>query len=297
MVAGIRVTDRSKVFCFFFSKKKFLLSMLLAVLASCAAPHKAAVQRVPPPPISTKWQPSPDQHVPPFATVPFEPFSRADAIAIAQREWRLFGQPIDDDPPDSHPKEPEEQMPERMPGLWQRVGEYWWEGMNPDIRESAWTGMHDENGTLFDAPRDGDFAWSAAFISYVMRIAGAGNRFPYSESHSTYIDAAVLGQSPVLRAYAANAYAPRVGDLICTGRDGSAAMRFTDLPAAQFPSHCDIVVAEAPTELTVIGGNVDDAVTEKHVPLATNGMLAGLDGKPIDTRYDWFVVLMVLYDR
>ena len=29
-------------------------------------------------------------------------------------------------------------------------------------------------------PQDGDYAWSAAFVSYVMRIAGAGPRFPYS---------------------------------------------------------------------------------------------------------------------
>jgi len=279
---------RAKVFWFFFSKKNYLLLMLLAGLASCANPHTPLVRRMPP---------APDEHVPPFATVPFELFSRADAVAIAQREWRLFGQPIDDDPPGSRPKEPPDQMPERMAGLWQRVGEYWWEGMDPGTREAAWTGIHDENGTLFDASRDGDFAWSAAFISYVMRIAGAGDRFPYAASHFTYIDAAVMGQSPVLRAYAINAYAPRVGDLVCTGREAAANIRFTDLPAPQFPSHCDIVVAATQAALTVIGGNVDDAVTEKHLPLAVNGMLAGLDGKPLDTRYDWFVVLMVLYDR
>ena len=34
------------------------------------------------------------------------------------------------------------------------------------------------------------YAWSAAFVSYVMRIAGAGARFPYSASHSDYIDIA-----------------------------------------------------------------------------------------------------------
>lgn len=30
-------------------------------------------------------------HSPPFARLPFEPFTRAEAIAIAQQEWRLFG--------------------------------------------------------------------------------------------------------------------------------------------------------------------------------------------------------------
>jgi hypothetical protein len=235
--------------------------------------------------------------VPTFATLPFEPFTRADAIAIALREWRLFGQKVDDDPPDGRPPPQPEQMPERMAGLWQRVGEYWWEGMDPDRRESAWTGMHDENGTTFESTRDGEFAWSAAFISYVMRIAGAGDRFPYAPNHSGYIDAAIQGLSPVLRAHAIDMYAPRAGDLICTGRDGAKGIRFADLPAPPFPSHCDIVVSAASGMLTVVGGNVDDAVTEKHVPVAANGMLAGADGKPVDGRYAWFVVLEVVYDR
>ncbi len=268
------------------------------VLEGCAGPTHIA--RSPPHPARPgpgHWQPAPDEHVPAFATLPFEPFTRADAIAIALREWRLFGQKVDDDPPEERPPPLPEQMPERMPGLWQRVGEYWWEGMDPDRRESAWTGIHDENGTLFEPTRDGEFPWSAAFISYVMRIAGAGNRFPYAPNHAAYIDAAVRGLSPVLRAHAIDAYAPRAGDLICTGRDGAKDIRFGSLPAAPFPSHCDIVVSSAPGLLTVVGGNIDDAVTKKHVPAAANGMLAGADSKPVDGRYHWFVVLEVIYDR
>jgi hypothetical protein len=45
----------------------------------------------------------------------------------------------------------------------------------------------------------------------------------------------------------------------------------------------------------VIGGNVDDAVTMKHVPTTTDGMLAGPDGTVVDPRYGWFVVIRVLY--
>jgi len=69
------------------------------------------------------------------------------------------------------------------------------------------------------------------------------------------------------------------------------------LPAPPFPSHCDIVVSDAPGTLTVIGGNVDDAVTAKHVPVGPDGMLGAARGAPIDSRYAWFVVLEVLYDR
>ena len=52
-----------------------LLTISLALLlAACAAPSR----------------------VPPFAAKPYEPFARANAVAIAMREWRLFGSLIDD---------------------------------------------------------------------------------------------------------------------------------------------------------------------------------------------------------
>lgn len=239
-----------------------------------------------------------DDHVPPFASAPWEPFSRADAVAIALREWRLFGQPVDDDPPDTRPAPAPDQKPEREPGLWQRVGEYWWIGQDPGEREVSWTGIHDENGTVFEAGRDGYYAWSAAFISYVMRVAGAGPDFPYSPNHSTYINASVSGASKVLRAYAPQSVAPMPGDIICVGRDRAVKLRFADLPTAgAFPAHCDIVALAAAGELSVIGGNVDDAVTMKHVPVAQDGKLTGADGHVLDSRYPWMVVLKVSYVR
>jgi hypothetical protein len=150
---------------------------------------------------------------------------------------------------------------------------------------------------VFDAAHDGHYAWSAAFISYIMRIDGAGARFPYSENHSYYIDAAASGSSPVLKAYSLTDYPPALGDLICTGRGAAAGLKFTDLPTPDaFPSHCDMVVGVQPGSLTVVGGNVDDSVTEKHVPITAAGLLAGPDGAVLDARYSWFVVLKVLYD-
>jgi hypothetical protein len=241
-------------------------------------------------------------HDPEFSAKPYEPFSREDAVAIAVQNWRLFGQPVDDDPPDTRPPPPPELKPEREPGLWERVGEYWWLGQDADRREADWTGKHDEYGNVFPASQDGNYAWSAAFISYLMRSAGAGSRFPYSPSHSTYINIAreqSLGQTSgwVISAQPPDTYPPQVGDIICTGRDSSARLRFERLPAGGFPAHCDIVVQVSPGVLTVIGGNVDDAVTEKHVPTTAAGTLAEPGGEPVDTRYHWFVVLQVLYDR
>ena len=237
-----------------------------------------------------------DDHVPPFAAVPWQPFSRVDVVAVALREWHLFGQPIDDDPPDTRPIPAPDDKPERMPGLWQRVGEYWWIGQDPDEREVAWTGKHDADGQIFDAANDGQFAWSAAFISYVMRIAGAGHDFPYSPNHSTYINAAVSGTTPLLRAFRTIDYAPMAGDLICTGRGHSASLRFEDLPtASSFPAHCGIVTAVTGGSINIIGGNVDDSVTLTHVPVTAQGMLADAEGHVVDTRYPWMVVLKVYY--
>jgi len=238
-----------------------------------------------------------NEHVPKFAMAHFEPFNRADTIAIALREWRLFGQPVDDEPPGARPVPAPGDKPERQAGLWQRVGEYWWIGIGPGLGETAWTGKHDENGGLFPAADDGRYAWSAAFISYVMRIAGAGDRFPYSPNHATYVNAAAARSSPILEAYAPERYAPRPGDLICLGRFRAAALHFADLPTDYvWPGHCAIVAAMAPGELSVIGGNVDDAVTLIHVPVTANGLLANPDGSVLDTRYPWFVILRVRYD-
>jgi hypothetical protein len=241
-----------------------------------------------------------DFQVPDFARAPYEPISRAAVVAIALREWKLFDKPIDDDPPGTRPPPLPDEKPERWDGYWQRVGEYWWLGLDAGSAQSGWTGKHDGNGAVFPANRDGYYAWSAAFVSYVFRIAGAGTGFPYSASHSDYIDiAAEMAQGRtqgwLVTAERPETYAPQLGDVICEGRGKSGRLRFEDLPAGHFPGHCDIVVAIAPGQISVIGGNVDDAVTMKHVPVTDDGKLATPDGTVVDTRYPWMVVLRVLY--
>ena len=245
-------------------------------------------------------QPPSDARVPPFARVPYEPFSRTSVVAIALREWRLFGEPVDDDPPGTRPRPAPEDKPEREPGLWQRVGEYWWLGLDPGSPESAWTGEHDAQGHVFPAEQDGEYAWSAAFISYVMRIAGAGPHFPYAADHATYINIAKQMATGAASGWDVTAerpaaYAPQPGDLICMGRGHAASLTYDDLPAGMFPAHCDIVVdTSVPGQIAVIGGNVDDAVTMKHVPVTADGKLAAPDGVILDTRYPWMVVLRLL---
>ncbi len=242
----------------------------------------------------------PDAHVPPFAKVPFETFSREAVVAIALREWRLFGQNIADPVADVT----RTTKPEREQGLWQRVGEYWWLGLNANAAEVAWTGKHDAEGNVFPPEIDGDFAWSAAFISYAMRIAGAGARFPYSADHADYINAArrvSLGQTTqwIVAAERVQDYAPRPGDLVCFGRGRARGLRYEDLPTAGlFPSHCDIVVdTSVAGQISVIGGNVEDSVTMNTVPVTPEGRLATPDGVVLDTRFPWMAVLRLIVDE
>jgi hypothetical protein len=246
-------------------------------------------------------RPAKDAHIPDFARLPYEPFSRAAAVAIALREWRLFDGQLDDNTPGQVPLA-NFGSSERSDGLWQRVGEYWWLGLDSDNQFRSLTGKHDQHGTVFPKQRDELYAWSAVFVSYVMRMAGAGNKFPYSESHSDYINEASkasLGLIPRrgVLAHRVAAYAPQLGDLVCFGRDENRGLRFEDLPADHFLAHCDIVVAVPPGRISIVGGNVDDAVTLKHAPVSSKGRLAGPDGNVLDARYPWCVVIEVLYDR
>lgn len=272
-------------------------ALAASLLAACTPAKKPLTGAVMPPSKPGRYTPD-NPHVPRFAAAGWEAFARADAVAIARREWRLFGQPVDDDPPDTRPPPQPADKPERQPGLWQRVGEYWWTGIDPSETETAWTGIHDENGYVFDPTHDGFYAWSAAFISYVMRIAGAGPEFPYASSHAIYINAAAAHQFKLVSAERPSAYAPQPGDLICVGRGRGSSVRFEDLPTPRvFPAHCDMVLERQGNALLVVGGNVDDAVTAKHVPVSAEGKLADGSGQIIDTRYNWLAVLKIAYAR
>jgi hypothetical protein len=278
-----------------------ILSVLALAVEACARVQPVAIEKAAP-------EPQPEQfiaqsgHSPPFARMSYQRFSRTEALAIAQQEWRLFGQLVYDEPP-RHGADPEpNDSPSRSPGAWERIGEYWWLGQDANRRESAWTGMHDENGREIEDGQDDFYAWSAAFISYVMRTAGAGARFPYAPSHYIYIDIAkdmTLSRTSgwTLVAERVDAYAPVPGDLICFSRGGKRPMTYEKLPAPRFAAHCDIVVSRERQQISVIGGNVNHAVTMKHVLVTPDGRLADARNGVRDGRYPWFVVLRILYDR
>lgn len=186
-------------------------------------------------------------------------------LEIARQEWKFFGQQtIGRDGKVSHPGHTETEE-----GYWQRVGTYWKNGVF-----LSWTG------------KDTDEAWSAAFMSYVMREAGLGQRFHYSEWHAHYINEAIDGRAEgddncAFWGFRLEERSPQVGDLVCYARQDD--VDFEHRPEV-YKSHCDLVVAVRPGEVDVIGGNVQDSVTLKTLSTDPRGRL-------IDTNQRWFAIL------
>lgn len=125
--------------------------------------------------------------------------------------------------------------------------------------------------------------WSSAFISYVMRLAGAGSNFKYSASHSTYIRDAVKNRKTnnanPFKAYRLNEKKVEVGDLVCYARQEGINYDTT----SSYKSHCDIVVSADNQEAKVIGGNVNNSVSKKTVKLK--------NGYVDDTSKKWFTLI------
>jgi hypothetical protein len=140
---------------------------------------------------------------------------------IAEQEWQFFDR--------GQKKECED-------GYYQRVGDYWREGV-----------------VICDRDGRSDRLWSAAFISWVMKQAGAGNKFKYSKWHSDYIRDAIKKRkdndpNAAFKGYRLNEISPQVGDLVCfsSGEDTGQVDYDT---TRRYRAHCDIVVATRSNQL------------------------------------------------
>ncbi|HEV7713038.1 MAG TPA: phage tail tip lysozyme [Asanoa sp.] len=120
--------------------------------------------------------------------------------------------------------------------------------------------------------------WSAVFISYVLRTAGAGPAFAYSRAHQTYVRAARRNRlegrtGNPFWAYRVEEIAPRVGDLVCAARSGSGAT-YDNIGDGQIrATHCDVVTEVESGRIRVIGGNVDQSVTARWRRIGPDGRL------------------------
>ncbi|MCA9776782.1 MAG: DUF2272 domain-containing protein [Candidatus Eremiobacteraeota bacterium] len=142
-------------------------------------------------------------------------------------------------------------------GYDKRIGDYW-----------------KSIGLNFDGD-DRSVPWSAAFISFAHRMAGAGEQFKAGPAHASYIrdsimakkegrtDAAYLGHRSSERA-------PQVGDLIGRARQGG--VNYENQPSS-YKSHTDLVVEVGPGFVKMIGGNVADSVSLTTLGTDSKGFL------------------------
>ena len=138
------------------------------------------------------------------------------------------------------------------------------------------TGNNYSEAQLGDPSFQNDHPWSAAFISWVMRTAGAGSAFKYSSAHSTYTrwakDNRMANGANPFKAYRVSELTPQVGDIVCKRRAGSGATYENIRPGMK--THCDIVTEVRPGRLVTIGGNVNNSVAQTAPRTDTGGFLS-----------------------
>jgi hypothetical protein len=186
-------------------------------------------------------------------------------VDVANGEWALFGyQTIGKDG-----KLARSGTKENADGWSARVGEYW---------RSV--------GRSLDG-KDRGVPWSSAFISFVMSTAGNpfGVPFRNASAHNKYIREYIANRkegrlNEAFVGYRIDEVSPKVGDLVCYGREGEGGYDST----SSYKGHCDIVVAKRPGEIEAIGGNVADSVTKRILATDKKGRL-------IDRNNNWFAVI------
>ena len=155
---------------------------------------------------------------------------------------------------------------ETDPRLRKTLQEYWKAGVGRSVSKQQ----------LGDRAFQNANPWSAAFISWLMKTAGAGNAFEYSGYHSAYARAAIdnrlAANSNPFKAYRISEMAPQVGDLVCTSRAGSGATYDNVRPPMK--THCDIVTEVQPGRIAIVGGNVSDSVKQRSLKTNADGRIA-----------------------
>lgn len=187
---------------------------------------------------------------------------------VAWKEWTRFGRSTVVYGGMANGLQNRAGMSERSEPLNSRVGDYWGSCGHPE-----WTG------------RTGDRPWSGAFVSWVMTQSTSG--FPAAGRHGQYLaslyDRTRGGRDTSFALRAPNEYAPKPGDLVCTGTGGTT-WRYADSRMAHrridnTATHCDVVTDVRGGYIHAVGGNVKNSVTMSLYPVDSRGRLANTPGK------------------
>jgi hypothetical protein len=122
-------------------------------------------------------------------------------------------------------------------------------------------------------------AWSAVFVSFCVKTAGAtADEFKFAEAHSTFVHQAIanaIARTGVFQGFKVADQPVGVGDIIQNNRSGNKFGFDFARTHANYESHSAIVVArgedaKGPFAQT-IGGNESDSVRMKRIILNANG--------------------------
>ena len=120
------------------------------------------------------------------------------------------------------------------------------------------------------------YAWSAAFISWLMRVSGAKDDFFYSATHAGYLVDAKnnrLDNRGRFKAFDIVEQKPRKGDVICRTRAASRDdLNYSNLLATDL-LHCDVVTGKEDGYVTAVGGNVSNKVKQIEISVDGNGFV------------------------
>jgi hypothetical protein len=124
-------------------------------------------------------------------------------------------------------------------------------------------------------------AWSAVFISFCVKTAGASaNEFAFAAAHAKFVNAAIknaLQGTGVFRALPVDAIRPQVGDIIQNNRGGNKFTYDFARTHSAYESHSAIVVELGADHqghfARTIGGNESDSIRKKRVALNNNGFI------------------------
>ena len=227
--------------------------------------HGAPVAPLSAPEWETAASVRPRRRTQPRPPLPFQPapspLPAFDSQAFRQKIVRLANQEL--------ARWGNRKIKETDPKVRRVLQDYWKTGTGTSYREDQ----------LGDPAFQKDHPWSAAFISWIMKTAGAGTAFKYSTAHATYIRSAkdnrLANNDNPFKAYRIGELTPQVGDLVCKSRSGSAATYENIRPGMK--THCDIVTEVRPRSIVTVGGNVDNSVGQKILRTDANGRMAEPD--------------------
>ena len=132
------------------------------------------------------------------------------------------------------------------------------------------------------------FPWSATFISWCVKTAGATEaEFKFSDTHAVFVKAAIANaeaERGAFRARPIEAYKPKLGDIIHRNRNGGRVSYKQARTRSNYESHSAIVVELVERDgakfAITVGGNESNSIRRQRVPLTADGHVQQTSNNP-----------------